>query len=221
MKKKTAIIACPIILIMLIAIILISYYKNANSSDKNILEKYLLSKEYKYLVLESAHSNEKNVYTEFSIKQDGKRSKEDEEVFANEVMQLKTDMEYFLQNNYNDALPYVPTVKVAVLNDDAYPVTIYMTNYSTIIGSAPVYYASDLKIECGFITCLDMELSSLGNLNGFKYLQLSSFKGTDYVNTLQDLNDLQYLNILTDENVNDIDIKKLQEQHPDCQIDIE
>lgn len=55
-----------------------------------------------------------------------------------------------------------------------------------------------------------MELSSLGKLNGFK--------GTDYVSTLQDLDALQYLNILTDENVNDIDIKKLQEQHPDCKI---
>ena len=216
MKKKTALIACSVILIILIAMICLCQ-KSDNSSDENILEKYILSKEYKYLVLESAHSGKENVYAEFSINPEGIRLEED---FANDLKQLKNDMEYFLQHNYSDALPLVPDVKIAVLNDDVRPVTIYMTNHSTIYSNAPVYYAHNLKIECGFFTCRDMSLSSLGKLNGFKFLQFSSFQGTDYVNTLQCLDDLQYLNIWTDENVNDIDINKLQEQHPNCKIDI-
>lgn len=137
MKKKTAIIVIPVIIILIATIC--SCRKNTVSDDKAVLEKYLLSKEYKYLVLESAHSDEKTVYAGFTTKQEGKRTKEDEVGFANEIKLLKTDMESYLQHNYNDSLPYVPDVKIAVLNDDAYPVTIYMTNHSTIYSDAPVY----------------------------------------------------------------------------------
>ena len=218
MKKKTAIIACPVILIGIIAIIISLCHKNVNSNEKTILEKYLLSKEYKYLVLESAHSGKKNVYAGFSIPHEEIRP-EEEKGFANEVKQLRTDMEYFLQQNYSDSLPLVPNVKIAIETDAGYPVTIYMANHSMIYSHAPVYYARDLKIECGFFTCYDMEITSFSKLYDFKFLQLSAFKGTDYVNVLQDLDELQYLNILTDE-YNNIDIKKLQEQHPDCKIHI-
>ena len=63
-----------------------------------------------------------------------------------------------------------------------------------------------------------MDISSFSCIDGFKYLRLNELKGIDYASALSNIKDLQYLEIETKENLNDIDTDKIKEQHPNCKI---
>ncbi|HIH35761.1 MAG TPA: hypothetical protein HA255_04850 [Methanosphaera sp.] len=210
MKKKILLIFIATLAIIT-SISLIRWYSH------NEFKRYLKSQKYQYLSVLGGGTDKKQVRATIIINMD---AFEHEEEFIKEVQKCKCDIEQYIENKYTEFLPSIPNVEIAILNDDFGPYTIHLANNSESLTGKDEYFSNELKIDCGYFNCPEMNISSLNCLDGFKYLRINEFNGTDYANALQKLNDLQYLQIETKENINEIDSNMIKEQHPDCKIEI-
>lgn len=210
MKKKIIIFIASIILIIT-SIVSFQVY------SKNKLKRYLKSQNYSFVTVNGALANKKEIrvtlWLDFS-------AFEHEDKFAIEVKKIKNDVEQFLENNYHAYLPSVPIVNISIINDDRAGAFLKLSNNTGNTFHERGYTSKELKIDCGYIYCSGMNISSFSCIDDLKYLRLNDLKGIDYANALNNMNDLQYLEIETKENLNDIDIDKLKEQHPNCKIEL-
>ncbi|MBR6968655.1 MAG: hypothetical protein IKH78_08990 [Ruminococcus sp.] len=209
MKKKIIIFIASIILIIT-SIVSFQVY------SKNKLKRYLKSQNYSFVTVNGALANKKEIrvtlWLDFS-------AFEHEDKFATEVQRIKNDIEKYLDDNYHDALPSIPKVKITINNNERADGFLFLSNYTgSAFQESGEYASKELKIECGYIFCSGMNISSFSCIDGFKYLRFKELKGIDYASALNNMKDLQYLEIESKENLNDIDTDKIKEQHPNCKI---
>ena len=208
--KKKIIIGIAFILLIFIGIDCVKTY------SKHKLKRYLKSQNYSFVTVNGAITDKNEIRVSFGL---DLSAFENEDKFATEVQRIKNDIEKYLDDNYHDALPSVPKVKITINNDERADGFLFLTNYTgdTFI-VRDGYTSKELKIECGYIFCSGMNISSFSCIDGFKYLRFKELKGIDYASALNNMKDLQYLEIESKENLNDIDTDKIKEQHPNCKI---
>lgn len=209
MKKRIILTVITAFVLIIAAIGAIKTY----SSNK--LKRYIKSQNYQYLILKDAHSNKNEVSSTFEL---NLSAFENEKEFAIEVQSLKSDIEKFLENNYHDSITLIPLVNIVIANDNRFGACLRLSNNTGDTFNERGYTSNELKIDCGYIYCSGMDISSFSCIDGFKYLRLNELKGIDYASALSNIKDLQYLEIETKENLNDIDTDKIKEQHPNCKI---
>ena len=209
MKKRIILTVITAFVLIIAAIGAIKTY----SSNK--LKRYIKSQNYQYLILKDAHSNKNEVSSTFEL---NLSAFENEKEFVIEVQSLKIDIEKFLENNYHDSITLIPLVNIVIANDNRFGACLRLSNNTGDTFNERGYTSNELKIDCGYIYCSGMDISSFSCIDGFKYLRLNELKGIDYASALSNIKDLQYLEIETKENLNDIDTDKIKEQHPNCKI---
>ncbi len=210
--KKKIIIGIAFILLLLTGIDCVKTY------SKHKLKRYLKSQNYSFVTVNGAIANKEEVRAYLGL---DLSAFENEDKFAAEVQHIKNDIEKYLDDNYHDALPSVPKVKITINNNERADGFLFLSNYTgdTFI-VRDGYTSKELKIECGYIFCSGMNISSFSCIDGFKYLRFNELKGIDYASALNNMKDLQYLEIETKENLNDIDVNKIKERHPNCIIEL-
>ena len=210
--KKKIIIGIAFILLIFIGIDCVKTY------SKHKLKRYLKSQNYSFVTVNGAIANKEEIRAYLGL---NLSAFENEDKFAAEVQHIKNDIEKYLEDNYHDALPSVPKVKISILNDDRSGSYVLLSNNAgNTFLERDGYTSKELKIECGYIFCSGMNISSFNCIDGFKYLRFNELKGIDYASALNNMKDLQYLEIETKENLNDIDVNKIKERHPNCIIEL-
>ena len=208
--KKKIIIGIAFILLIFIGIDCVKTY------SKHKLKRYLKSQNYSFVTVNGAITDKNEIRVSFGL---DLSAFENEDKFATEVQRIKNDIEKYLDDNYHDALPSIPKVKITINNNERADGFLFLSNYTgSAFQESGEYASKELKIECGYIFCSGMNISSFSCIDGFKNLRFKELKGIDYASALNNMKDLQYLEIESKENLNDIDTDKIKEQHPNCKI---